>query len=81
VHYRPHQFWTPDTTLTVTAKVYGLNPGVGVCGAEDHTATCLVHDSWIAAADGASMQIQPNGALVKTMPVSSGAPPPMPVST
>ena len=61
VHYRPHQFWTPDTTLTVTAKVDGLNLGGGVCGAEDHTATYLVHDSWIAAADGASMQIRTTG--------------------
>ena len=46
-----------------------------MCGAEDHTATYLVHDSWIAAADGASMQVRYNGALVKTMPVSLGAPP------
>jgi len=74
VHYRPHQFWTPETTLTVTAKVYGLNLGGGVYGAEDHTATYLVHDSWIATADGVSkqMQIRHNGALVKTMPVSLG---------
>ncbi len=74
VHYRPHRFWTPETTLTVTAKVYGLNLGGGVYGAEDHTATYLVHDSWIATADGVSeqMQIRHNGALVKTMPVSLG---------
>lgn len=55
--------------------MYGLNPGGGVYGAQDHTATYHVHDSWIATADGASkqMEIRHNGALVKTMPLSLGA--------
>jgi len=76
VHYRPKQFWAPGTTVAVSAKVYGLNLGGGVYGAEDHTATYHVHDSWIATADGASkqMEIRHNGALVKTMPISLGAP-------
>jgi lipoprotein-anchoring transpeptidase ErfK/SrfK len=75
VHYRPKQFWAPGTTVAVSAKVYGLNPGGGVYGAQDHTATYHVHDSWIATADGASkqMEIRHNGAFVKTMPLSLGA--------
>ncbi len=76
VHYRPRQFWTPGTTIAVSAKVYGLNLGGGVYGAEDHTATYHVHESWIATANGASkqMEIRHNGALVTTMPISLGAP-------
>jgi len=30
VHYRPTQFWTPGTTVAVSAQVYGLNLGNGV---------------------------------------------------
>lgn len=76
VHYRPEQFWEPDTTLTVSATVYGLDLGGGVYGAENNSATYRVHDSLIAKADGAAEQLQvfDNGQLVKTMPMSLGAP-------
>ncbi|MBO0839913.1 MAG: L,D-transpeptidase family protein [Sciscionella sp.] len=74
VHYRPEVYWKPGTTITVTAKVYGVDFGGGVWGAEDRTETYHVHDSWIGKADGKSeqMQIFHNGAMVKTMPVSMG---------
>jgi lipoprotein-anchoring transpeptidase ErfK/SrfK len=76
VHYRPEQFWEPGTTLTVSATVYGLDLGDGVYGAENNSATYRVHDSWIAKADGATEQLQvfDNGQLIKTMPMSLGAP-------
>ncbi|MEU6642226.1 Ig-like domain-containing protein [Saccharomonospora sp. NPDC046836] len=73
-HYRPQQYWQPGTTLTVSAKVYGVNFGNGVYGAEDRTETYHVHDSWIAKADGNAVQmtIYHNGSPVKTMPISMG---------
>ncbi|MGH3673962.1 MAG: Ig-like domain-containing protein [Pseudonocardiaceae bacterium] len=76
VHYRPEQFWEPGTTLNVSAVVYGLDLGGGVYGAENNSATYRVHDSWIAKADGASEQLQvfDNEQLIKTMPMSLGAP-------
>ncbi|SEP54573.1 L,D-transpeptidase [Amycolatopsis saalfeldensis] len=74
VHYRPKVYWQPGTTLTVTAKIYGVDFGNGVFGAEDRTETYKVHDSWIAKADGNSeqMQIFHNGSMVKSMPISMG---------
>jgi lipoprotein-anchoring transpeptidase ErfK/SrfK len=74
VHYRPKEYWKPGTTLTVSAKIYGVNFGNGVYGAEDRTETYKVHDSWIAKADGNSeqMQIFHNGSMVKSMPISMG---------
>lgn len=74
VHYRPKAYWTAGTTLKVTAKIYGVDFGNGVFGAEDRTETYKVHDSWIAKADGNSeqMQIFHNGAMVKSMPISMG---------
>ncbi len=74
VHYRPKEYWQPGTTLTVSAKIYGVDFGNGVYGAEDRTETYHVHDSWIAKADGNTeqMQILHNGQVVKTMPISMG---------
>lgn len=74
VHYRPKEYWQPGTTLTVSAKVYGVDFGNGVYGAEDRTETYHVHDSWIAKADGNTeqMQIFHNGQMVKSMPISLG---------
>ncbi|MBB1160344.1 MULTISPECIES: L,D-transpeptidase family protein [Amycolatopsis] len=74
VHYRPKEYWKPGTTLTVNAKIYGVDFGNGVFGADDRTETYKVHDSWIAKADGNSeqMQIFHNGSMVKSMPISMG---------
>ena len=74
VHYRPKEYWKPGTTLTVTAKIYGVDFGNGVYGSDDRTETYKVHDSWIAKADGNSeqMQIFHNGSMVKSMPISMG---------
>ena len=74
VHYRPKDYWQPGTTLTVSAKIYGVDFGNGVYGAEDRTETYHVHDSWVAKADGNTeqMQIFHNGQMVKSMPISMG---------
>jgi lipoprotein-anchoring transpeptidase ErfK/SrfK len=76
VHYRGAQYWKPGTKITITADVYGVDLGNGVYGAEDHTVTYQVHDAWVAKADGQSEQLNifDNGNLVKTMPMSLGAP-------
>ncbi|MGB8996643.1 MAG: Ig-like domain-containing protein [Pseudonocardiaceae bacterium] len=76
VHYRPKSYWQPGSTVTVNARIYGVDLGDGVYGQADRTATFRVHDAWIAKADGATktMQIFDNGQLVKTMPISLGSP-------
>jgi lipoprotein-anchoring transpeptidase ErfK/SrfK len=74
VHYRPKEYWQPGTKLTVAAKVYGVDFGNGVYGAQDRSETYHVHDSWIAKADGNTeqMQVFHNGQMVKAMPISMG---------
>jgi lipoprotein-anchoring transpeptidase ErfK/SrfK len=76
VHYRPQSYWQPGSTVTVNARLYGVDLGDGVYGQTDRTETFRVHDAWIAKADGATktMQIFDNGQLVKTMPISLGSP-------
>ncbi|MGH3764828.1 MAG: L,D-transpeptidase [Pseudonocardiaceae bacterium] len=62
--------------MTLTAQLYGVDLGDGVYGQTDRTETFRVHDAWVARADGdtKTMQIFDNGQLVKTMPISLGAP-------
>jgi lipoprotein-anchoring transpeptidase ErfK/SrfK len=76
VHYRPQSYWQPGSTVTVDARLYGVDLGSGVYGQTDRTVTFRVHDAWIAKADGATktMQIFDNDQLVKTMPISLGSP-------
>jgi lipoprotein-anchoring transpeptidase ErfK/SrfK len=75
-HYRPPSYWQPGSTVTVDAKLYGVDLGNGTYGKTDRSLTFHVHDSWIAQADGRSEQLRifHNGALVNTMPMSLGAP-------
>jgi lipoprotein-anchoring transpeptidase ErfK/SrfK len=76
VHYRPQAYWQPHTTITLSAKLFGVDLGKGTFGETDRTETVHVHDSWVAKADGKSekMDIYQNGELVKTMPISLGSP-------
>jgi lipoprotein-anchoring transpeptidase ErfK/SrfK len=76
VDYRAQTYWRAGTTITATAKVYGLNLGNDVYGAEDHTVTYHVHDALVAKADGNTHQmgIYDNGNLVKSMNISMGRP-------
>jgi lipoprotein-anchoring transpeptidase ErfK/SrfK len=74
VHYRAQNYWQAGTTIHVVAKVYGLDFGNGVFGAEDRDVTYHVHDSWIAKADANTehMTIWHNGQQVGDMAVSMG---------
>jgi hypothetical protein len=75
-HYRPASHWSPGTTITLSANMFGVNLGHKIFGESDRSETIHIHDSWVAKADGGSdqMQIYHNGALVKTMPISLGSP-------
>lgn len=76
VHWRPKEFWEPDTTITMDIDLYGKDFGNGVYGEEDREATFTVGDSTIAYADAAShqMTVEINGEVVRTIPISMGEP-------
>lgn len=76
VHYRPKDYWQPNTTVKVDANLFGVNLGGGVYGQDDRTATYKIHDSWVAKADGGThkMQILHNNQPVTTMDISMGMP-------
>jgi lipoprotein-anchoring transpeptidase ErfK/SrfK len=74
VDYRASSFWEAGTTIKVSAKIYGLDFGDGIYGAEDRQVTIKVHDALVAKADGNTekMTITDNGKVIDTMPISMG---------
>lgn len=76
VHWRPQEYWSPGTEITINADVYGRDLGNGVWGQEDRTASVSVGDSVVLRADGASnqMTVERNGEELRSIPVSLGKP-------
>ena len=74
VHWRPENYWTPGTRVTVRADVYGIPLGEGLFGQEDATTSFTIGDAHISVADDTTKQVTvtDNGQVVRTMPTSMG---------
>ncbi|WP_373454742.1 MULTISPECIES: L,D-transpeptidase [unclassified Rhodococcus (in: high G+C Gram-positive bacteria)] len=74
IHWRPTNYWTPGTTVSVSAKLYGVNYGDGAYGADDVTLNFSIGRSQVVVADATShrMQVVRDGATIMDIPVSYG---------
>ncbi len=74
VHWRPTNYWTPDTRVSVTANLYGVDYGEGNYGADDVTLNFTIGRSQIvkAAAPSHRMRVVRDGQTVMDIPVSYG---------
>ena len=74
VRWRPESYWTPGTTVSVTADVYGRDLGSGLYGEADQSSSFTIGDAVTAVADNATktLTISRNGQVEKTMPISMG---------
>ncbi len=74
VHYRPQSYWPSGERVTVNANLTGADGGNGVWGTTDHSVSFTVGDSHVSTVDVAAhvMTVTDNGAVVKTIPVSTG---------
>jgi lipoprotein-anchoring transpeptidase ErfK/SrfK len=73
-HWRPEHYYTPGTTVTAEAKIYGISLGNGLFGQEDTRMSFRIGESHVSIADDATklVNVFNNGALVRTMPTSMG---------
>ncbi|NME81218.1 Ig-like domain-containing protein [Rhodococcus sp. 7Tela_A2] len=74
VRWRPEQYWTPGTTVTVDVDVYGKDLGDGLFGQDDVHSSFTIGDAVVITADDNTKQVtvNRNGADVMTMPTSFG---------
>jgi lipoprotein-anchoring transpeptidase ErfK/SrfK len=73
-HWRPEKYYTPGTSVTVSANIYGAPLGDGLYGQEDEHVSFKIGDAHVSIADDNTKQVSvyENGNLVRTMPTSMG---------
>lgn len=73
-HWRPKNYYTPGTRVTVKANMFGLELGKGLYGQDDAEASFTIGESRMAVANDITKQVSlfENGKLVRTMPTSMG---------
>jgi lipoprotein-anchoring transpeptidase ErfK/SrfK len=74
VFWRPQQYYTPGTKVTVSAKVYGVEVGHGLYGQSDQSLSFKIGAKHYAIADAKSHKVKVyfDNKLVRTMPTSMG---------
>ena len=75
VRWRPAEYWKPGTSVSVKAKLYGLDLGGGMYGMEDVATNFTIGDDVRAVSDDATktVAVYKNGELIRTMPTSMGS--------
>jgi lipoprotein-anchoring transpeptidase ErfK/SrfK len=73
-HWRPEHYYSPHTTVTAEAKVYGIDLGNRLFGQEDTKVSFRIGDAHVSIADDKTKRVSvfDDGRLVRTMPTSMG---------
>lgn len=73
-HWRPQNYYTPGTTVTLAADIYGKDLGGGLYGQEDTRTSFTIGPAHVSIVDDNDKQVQvfENGTLIRTMPTSMG---------
>ncbi|HEY3504321.1 MAG TPA: Ig-like domain-containing protein [Actinocatenispora sp.] len=74
VHWRPENYYTPGTKVTIDAKVYGVRVGKGLYGQANRTASFTIGAKHVAIADDKTHQVKVyfDDKLARTMNTSMG---------
>jgi lipoprotein-anchoring transpeptidase ErfK/SrfK len=74
VHYRPKDYWPVGEQISVVAKLTNVDAGNNVWGEVDRSVSFTIGDAHISTVDtdAHTMTVTSNGAVVRTLPQSSG---------
>ncbi|MFG2722731.1 Ig-like domain-containing protein [Streptomyces sp. NPDC048416] len=74
--FRPENYWTPGTRVSVAFDFDGLELAKGIYGVQDKSFSFTVGRAQISTVDAAAQQmtVQRDGATIRTVPVSTGSP-------
>jgi lipoprotein-anchoring transpeptidase ErfK/SrfK len=75
-HYRPASYWQAGTDVSVDLDVNSLPAGNGIYGQEDRQVSFHVGDAHVYKVNAQThqMQVFSNGALLRTIPITTGKP-------
>ncbi|WP_328537031.1 L,D-transpeptidase [Streptomyces sp. NBC_00344] len=73
---RPDQYWTEGSTVTMKLALDGVEGASGVTGVQDKTVSFKIGRNQVSVVDAAAhtMKVMQDGKVVKTIPISAGAP-------
>ncbi|GLZ49552.1 transpeptidase [Actinomycetospora sp. NBRC 106375] len=76
LNWRPKDYWRPGTQVTVDARLFGVDTGEGVFGAEDSSMSFTVGRDQRARGDvnAHTLVLYQDGRELQTMPASYGRP-------
>jgi lipoprotein-anchoring transpeptidase ErfK/SrfK len=76
VHFRPSQYWPPNSQVTLDANLYGVNFGEGIWGEKNRSVSFSIGAKHVSIADAGThmMEVYDGDQLVQTYPISAGSP-------
>ncbi|MFC9817583.1 Ig-like domain-containing protein [Streptomyces virginiae] len=74
--FRPEQYWQAGSTVTLKMALEGVQGAPGVQGVQSKTVTFKIGRSQVSTVDAKTkkMTVTRDGAVIKTIPISAGAP-------
>jgi hypothetical protein len=74
--FRPQQYWQAGSHVSLTLKLDGVKGAAGVYGVQDKTVNFTVGRSQVSTVDATThrMTVVRDGKVLKTIPISAGAP-------
>ncbi len=76
LYFRPQEYWAPGTKVTLALNLDGVQGAPGVYGQQHKSVHFTVARRQVSVVDAAqhTMKVYRNNQLIKTLPISSGAP-------
>ncbi|MFD1660893.1 Ig-like domain-containing protein [Streptomyces caeni] len=74
--FRPEQYWTEGSTVTLKLNLDGVEGASGVYGVQQKTVTFTIGRNQVSYVDAKTkqMKVTQDGKVIKTIPISAGSP-------
>jgi hypothetical protein len=76
IDFRPEQYWKEGSTVTMKLNLDGVQGASGIYGVQQKTVTFKIGRNQVSYVDAKSkqMKVTQDGKVIKTIPISAGAP-------
>ncbi|MET8983506.1 Ig-like domain-containing protein [Streptomyces sp. NPDC004539] len=76
IDFRPEQYWTENSTVTLKLALDGVEGAAGVVGVQQKTVTFKIGRNQVSYVDAKTkqMKVTQDGKTIKTIPISAGSP-------